>query len=230
MTQLSVPATLGNSRTVPWTMTTLDLRDALQEGRLGDSAKQKLASDINLSIMNTAANLGSLVVAVSGAAGDYDDVALCDSIMNEQGVMDNDRFMALSSRDYNGLAGNIANATARSFQGAKSNNAFERSHVGMVAGFDTFKFDYANRIAAAAGGVTTIDTQAAALNYFVPRSTSTAASGETANVDNRFQTITVSNTGGIVAGDAFTIAGVYAAHHITKSSTGQLKTFRVVTW
>jgi hypothetical protein len=229
MTQLSVPATLGNSRTVPWTMTTLDLRDALQEGRLGDSAKQKLASDINLSIMNTAANLGSLVVAVSGAAGDYDDVALCDSIMNEQGVMNNDRFMALSSRDYNGLAGNIANATARSFQGAKSNNAFERSHVGMVAGFDTFKLDYANRITAAGGGVITIDTQAAAANFFVPAATSTAVSGETANVDNRFQTITVSATAGVVAGDAFSISGVDAAHHITKATTGQPKTFRVVT-
>lgn len=169
MTQLSVPATLGNSRTVPWTMTTLDLRDALQEGRLGDSAKQKLASDINLSIMTTAANYGSLVVTVSGAAGDYDDVALCDSIMNEQGVMTNDRYMALSSRDYNGLASNIANAQARSFQGPKSNNAYERSFVGMVAGFETFKLDYANRVTAAAGGVVTIDTQVAAGNYYVPK-------------------------------------------------------------
>jgi len=228
MTQLSVPATLGNSRTVPWTMTTLDLRDALQEGRLGDSAKQKLASDINLSIMNSAAGLGSLVVAVAGAAGDYDDVALCDSIMNEQGVMANDSFMALSSRDYNGLAGNIANATARSFQGPKSNNAYERSFVGMVAGFETFKLDYANRVTAAAGGVTTIDTQGAAANYYVPVATSTAVTGETANVDNRFQTITVNATAGVVAGDAFTIDGVEAVHHITKQSTGQDKTFRVV--
>ena len=55
-----------------------------------------------------------------------------------------------------------------------------------------------------------------------------AVSGETANVDNRFETITVSNTGGVVAGDAFTIDGVYAVHHITKGSTGQLKTFRVI--
>ena len=78
MTQLSVPATIGFSRTVPWTMTTLDLRDALQEGRLGEAAKQKLASDINLAIMNAAANLGSLVVDVGAPAGTYDDVALCD--------------------------------------------------------------------------------------------------------------------------------------------------------
>lgn len=228
MTQLSVPATLGFSRTVPWTMTSLDLRDALQEGRLGEAAKQKLASDINLAIMNVASAQGSLVVDVAGAAGDYDDVALCDSIMNEQGVPTMDRFLALSSRDYNGMAGNLAAATRSFFGDNKTKTAYERSYVGMVAGFETFKLDYANRIAAAAGGATLIDTQAAANNYYVPAATSTAITGETQNVDNRFQTITVDNTAGVLAGDAFTIGGVEAVHHITKQGTGQPKTFRVV--
>ncbi len=108
MTQLSVPSTLGFSKTSAWKMTTKELRDALQEGRLGDAAKQKLASDINRSVMNVAANQGTLVVAVAGAAGDYDDVALCDAIMNETGVPQYDRYLALSTRDYNGLAGYIA--------------------------------------------------------------------------------------------------------------------------
>jgi hypothetical protein len=233
MTQLAVPATIGFSRTVPWTMTTLDLRDALQEGRLGESAKQKLASDINLAIMNAAANLGSLVVDIGAPAGTYDDIAECDSIMNEQGVANYDRSMALSSRDYNGLAGNIATGAsgtaARSFNGTKSNSAFERSFVGMVAGFDTFKFDYANRLLAAAPAAPLdIDTQVGAGNFFVPSATSTALSGETQNVDNRFQTITVNATAGVVAGDAFSIDGVEAVHHITKQGTGQPKTFRVV--
>jgi len=226
MTQLSVPSTIGFSKTVPWTMTTLDLRDALQEGRLGESAKQKLASDINVAIMNTAAAQGTLVVPVAAAAGDYDDVALCDSIMNEQGVPDYDRFLGLSSRDYNGLAGNLSQAS-RSFGNTKSDKAYERNYVGMVAGFDTYKFDYANRIAVAAGGVTTIDTQNAAVNYLVPQATSTSVGGQI-NVDNRYQTVTVSNTVGVAVGDAFTIDGVVAVHHITKQSTGQLKTFRVI--
>jgi hypothetical protein len=228
MTQLSVPATLGYSKTVPWTMTTLELRDALQEGRLGDAAKQKLASDINVAIMNTASAYGSLVVDIGAAAGDYDDVALCDSIMNEQGVPNYDRSLALSSRDYNGLAGNLAAAT-RSFTGNKSANAYERSYVGMVAGFETFKMDYANRLAAAAGGGSiTIDTSGAGTQAsFVPAATSTSVGGQI-NVDNRFQTVTVSSTTSVAAGDAFTIAGVYAVHHITKQDTGQLKTFRVV--
>lgn len=225
MTQLSVPATLGFSKTVPWTMTTLDLRDSLQEGRLGDSAKQKLASDINVAIMNTAAAQGTLVVPISAASGDYDDVALCDSILNEQGVPDYDRFLGLSSRDYNGLAGNLAVAT-RSFGNPKSDKAYERNYVGMVAGFETYKFDYANRIAAAAGGATTMDTTGAQAQY-IPQATSTSVGGKI-NVDNRYQTITVSNSVGVVAGDCFTIDGIEAVHHITKQSTGQLKTFRVI--
>lgn len=228
MTQLAVPATLGYSKTVPWEMTTLDLRDALQEGRLGDSAKQKLASDINVAIMGAAANLGSLVVPIAAAAGDYDDVALCDAIMNEQGVPDYDRFLALSSRDYNGLAGNLV-GTARSFGNQKSDKAYERSYVGMVSGFDTYKMDYANRKAAAAGGASiTIDTDGVGTQAnYTPQATSTSVGGKI-NVDNRFQTVTVSSTTNVAAGDAFTIAGVQAVHHITKQSTGQLKTFRVV--
>jgi hypothetical protein len=228
MTQLAVPSTLGFSKTVPWEMTSLELRDALQEGRLGESAKQKLASDINVAIMNAAAGLGSLVVPIGAAAGDYDDVALCDAIMNEQGVPDYDRFMALSSRDYNGLAGNLV-GTARSFGNQKSDKAYERSFVGTVAGFDTYKMDYANRqLAAAGGGAITIDTDAAGsqANY-TPQATSLLVGGQI-NVDNRFQTVTVSSSVNVAVGDSFTIDGVFAVHHITKQSTGQLKTFRVV--
>ena len=224
MTQLSVPSTLGFSQCSAWQMDALELRDALQEGRLGDSAKQKLASDINLSVMDLAAAQGTLVVDVATAAGDYDDIALCDSIMNEQGVMAEDRYLALSSRDYNGMAGNLAVST-RSFTGNKSANAYERSYVGPVAGFETYKLDYANRCAANAATVT-INTLGAQAQY-VPQATTTSTGG-VLNVDNRYQTVTVSTTTGVVAGDAFTIDGIEAVHHITKRSTGELKTFRVI--
>lgn len=224
MTQLSVPSTLGFSPCSAWEMNALELRDALQENRLGDAAKQKLASDINLSVMDLAAAQGTLVVDVATAAGDYDDVALCDSIMNEQGVMAGDRYLALSSRDYNGMAGNLAIAT-RSFTGNKSANAYERSFVGEVASFETYKLDYANRCNANSAS-RTIATNGAQVRY-VPKATVTNVGG-VLNVDNRYQTVTVSSTTGVLAGDAFTIDGIEAVHHITKRSTGQLKTFRVI--
>jgi hypothetical protein len=99
----------------------------------------------------------------------------------------------------------------------------------MVSSFETYKLDYANRISAAAGGGSlTIDTQASANNYYTPRATSTAATGERSNVDNRYQVVTISDTTGVAAGDCFTIAGVEAIHQIERETTGQLKTFRVI--
>ena len=226
-TQLAVPSTIGFSKSVPFTLNALELRDALQEDRLGAAAKQKLASDINVAIMNVASAQGTLVVKRNLAATGYDDVAQADAIMNEQGVPDYERTLALSSRDYNGMANDLSKAS-RSFGNEKSDSAYERSRVGMVAGFETLKLDYANRLAAAGGGAgLTISTLDGAANYLVPSATQ-AVTGGTTNVDNRYQTVTLSSTTGVAAGDAFTIAGVDAVHHITKQSTGQLKTFRVI--
>lgn len=225
-TQLTVPASIDIEKSVPFMMDPKELRDMLQEQRLFEAAKQQLASAINLSIMNAASNQSSLVVARSAAASGFDDVAQCEAIMNEQGVPDYDRYLALSTRDYNNMASNLA---GRQTMQGKPTAAYERAYVGTIASFDTFKLDYANRLTAAAGGAgITIDTQASASNYYVPMATSTATTGQRSNVDNRYQTITVSSTTNVAAGDCFTIAGVYACHHITKSSTGQLKTFRVI--
>ena len=227
-TQLSVPATIGFSRSVPWSMTATELRDALQEGRLGDAAKQKLASDINLAVMNVAANQGTLVVKRTSAASGFDDVAQAEAIFNEQGIRGDARYLALSTRDYNGMASNLAVST-RSFGNDISDSALRDAYVGRVASFETYKLDYAVRKTAAAGGAgITMDTRTSAANYWVPKATTVAATGESANVDNRFQTITVSSTVNVAAGDAFTIANCEAVHHITKGSTGQLKTFRVM--
>ena len=226
--QLSVPATIGYSKSVPWVLNAKELRDALQEQRLGASAKQKLASDINVAVMNVASLQGSLVVKRTSAASGFDDVALCEAIMNEQGVQFEDRYLALSTRDYNGMASNLQTAS-RSFGNTKSDDAYERAFVGRVASFDTVKLDYAKRLAAAAGGASiTISTLDAGGNVYTPKATSTAGTGERNNVDNRFQSVTVSSTTNVAAGDCFTIAAVNAVHHITKSDTGQLKTFRVI--
>jgi len=225
-TQLSVPARLGYSKSSPWIMDAKELRDALQEKRLGDAAKKKLTSDINVAVMNVAAQQGTLFVKRSTAATGFDDVAACEAIFNEQGIPSYDRFLALSTRDYNGMASNLA---SRQTMTGKPTTAYERAFVGVVASFDTYKLDYANRQAAAAGGAgITINTLAAGGNVYVPRATSTATTGEVSNVDNRYQTVTVSSTTNVAAGDAFTIAAVNAVHHITKGDTGQLKTFRVI--
>lgn len=219
-TQLSVPATLGYKKNVTWEMDALELRDALQEGRLGQSAYQRLASDVNTSVRDVASLQGSLVVKITGAADSYDDVAAAESMMNEQGIPEGDRYLALTTRDYNGLAGNLAGR--QNLVSNKTLSAYERSYVGMIAGFETYKIDAGKRLAANAATIT-IATNGSQVRY-VPDN----INANNNNVDNRYQQVTVSSTTGVTAGDCFTIANIGAVHQITKEDTGQLKTFRVI--
>jgi hypothetical protein len=223
--QLSVPAYINTIRSSPWVLTANELRDAMQEGRIRDGAKQKLGSDINVDVNNSICNLGSLVVKRTAAASGFDDVAQCDSIMNEQGVVnDGSRSIAYSSRDYNSMASNLA---GRGTVAGVVQTAYERAYVNRVSGFDVFKMDYAPRLAAAtATGV----VMNGANQRYVPTAFSlTAGTLTPVNTDNRFQTIAITVGGSTIkVGDCFTIAGVNAVHHITKVDTGQLKTFRVV--
>ncbi|MEZ7524014.1 P22 phage major capsid protein family protein [Burkholderia vietnamiensis] len=221
-TQLAVPASINRSKSVPWTMTARELRDALQENRLGESAKQKLASDINRAVNSVVTSLGSLVVKRTSAASGFDDVAAIDSIYNEQGIGEEDRFAAYSSRDYNSMASNLA---GRQTMQGRPETAYDKAYIGDVSNFGVFKLDYSPRIVAAAGGAITIG---AANQFYVPQATVATSYGEVTNVDNRFQTIQVSATASVQAGDAFQVAGVNSVHHITKDDSGQPKTFRVV--
>jgi len=223
-TELSVPASIGYQKHSTAALTAKELRDMLKEGRLGKAAMQKLASDINLSMATVAANQGTVVVTKSGAASGYADIAAAEEAFNRVGVSMFDRYLALSSKDYNGLAADIA---GRATPNQLVRDAYSKSLIGMdIAGFQTHKLDYANRTTAAAGVGVTI---AAADQYYTPKATSTASTGEVGNVDNRYQTISIAVTSGTVAvGDSFTIAGVNEVHHITKEDTGELKTFRIV--
>lgn len=222
ITQLVVPAKLGFSKHSAWSLDAKELRDALRDKQFAVAAKQRLASDINIAVMDVAANEGTVVIKRTAAASGFDDVAQADSAFNEIGVQSDARYLALSSRDYNNMAKDLAN---RSNLTDMSKEAYKRAAVGIISGFETYKLDYANRLAAAAGVSVTVN---GANQYHTPKATSTASSGEVENVDNRYQNLAITVTSGTVAvGDAFTLAGVNSAHLITKKDTGQLKTFRV---
>lgn len=222
-TQLSVPATLGYQKSSPWFMDAMQLRDALQEGRLGDAAKQKLASDINVAVMDTVCNQATVVYATTSAASGFADIAAAEARFNEIGVNQFDRYAALSTTNYNAMAANLA---SRDWVQGKVLTAYEKARIGMLASFDTFKLDYANSLTASTATGVTIN---GANQYYTPEATSTATTGEVSNVDNRYQTIAVTVGGNTIAvGDCITIAGVNACHLITKRDTGRLKTFRVI--
>jgi hypothetical protein len=124
------------------------------------------------------------------------------------------------------MASNLAGrGTVR--PGDISTTAYERAYINRISGIDVYKMDYAPRLAAAtATGV----TMNGANQRYVPTAYSTTAGTLTpVNTDNRFQTIAITvGASTVKVGDAFTITGVNAVHHITKVDTGQLKTFRIV--
>jgi hypothetical protein len=224
--QLSTPMIIGYERAVPWQMSATELRDALQEGRLGMAAKQRLASDINTQVMRTLVMQGTIVTVKTGAASLYDDIAAIEGAYNRVGIAQDERYLALTTADYNGLAANLA---GKADMGSKmSEQAYKRSYVGPVAGFETYKLDTGISLLGASGGAgITMNTLVAGNNFYVPVATVATATGR-GNVDNRYDKVTVSSTTNVRAGDAFTIAGVEEVHHITKEATGVLKTFRVI--
>lgn len=223
-TQLSVPARINIQKSSPWTMGALELRDALQEGRLLAAARQKLGSDINVALNAVATAQGTLVVKRTAAATGFDDLAQAEAIMNEQGVMMGDRFAAFSTRDYNGMASNLA---ARQTFTGRPETAYAKALVGSgISNFDVLKLDYSPRIVAAtATGV----VMNGANQFYTPVAGVADVNGGMVNTDNRFQTISVTvGASTVKVGDCFTLAGVNAVHHITKVDTGQLKTFRII--
>lgn len=225
-TQRSVPATLGFDISVPFSITPKEMRDPQQRERLMKSAAERLASDINVAVMTAAIQQGTIVLTKATAAADYDDPANVETALNRVGISKVDRKIGYSSGDYQKLAKDLA---GRQTIVAKTANAYEKSLVGPIAGFDLHRLDYSLNVVAAAGGAgLTMDTRASATNYWVPAARSKAASGEGANVDNRRQRVTISSTTSVRAGDCFTIATVDEVHHITKGDTGSLKTFRVI--
>jgi hypothetical protein len=156
------------------------------------------------------------------AATGFDDVAQCEAVFNETGVPMGERFLGLNTRDYNGMANNLA---TRQTMAGRPEVAYGKALVGRdIAGFDILKMDTAYRQAArTATGVTINGTQ-----RYVPAATTTAGTGQRDNVDNRYMNLNVTVTSGTIqVGDCFTITGVNNVHQITKVDTGQLKTFRV---
>ena len=221
-TQLSVPSSLTTQKSVPFKLDARELRDGLQEDRLVKAAYQRLGSDVNSALLRTASFRGTAVATFAGKATGYDEVAELDSIFNETGVPMMDRCLCLNTRDYNSMAGNLAE---RQTMNDKPTKAYEKAYVGEVAQFDTFKMDVAQNVQASD---VTGATVTAADQRHIPRAVDLTQDGQR-NVDNRSMLLAVAvGAGAFKEGDAFTVDGVYSVHNITKEDCPSLKTFRVI--
>jgi hypothetical protein len=219
---------MAHYKSTNFTLDALENRDPLRAQRRIEANMMKLASDVNVSIMNTITNQAAQTVKVTTAAGDFDDIALCQTRFDQIGVPYEERHLGLGPQAAAGLSSYLQ-GSERPFGNATTDDALKNMKVPFMAGFYAHKLNYVKQLTAAAGGgALTIDTQAAATNYYVPSAITSTTGDEFVNTDNRRQTITVSSTTNVVAGDRFTIDGIFEVHRETKLSTGQLKTFVVI--
>lgn len=225
LTETAVPATVGFHKADPRILSAKNLRNKTALSNWMDASKIKFAASVNQALRQRVALEGSQFVKRTVAASGFDDLALAMAAMTEQGVPNADRVAMIGVRSGIGMASNLA---ARAEATKRSSDAYTTGLVAPgIANFDTYSDDAPIRLAAAAGGATTVN---GANQYFEPSAFYTQADGEQVNLDNRRQnlTVTAANYAAIKVGDAFTIAGVNSVHMIEKNDTGQLQTFRVV--
>lgn len=225
LTEMAVPATVGFHKSSPKTLSAKNLRNESALQMYADAAKEKLAADVNIALRNRVALEGSQFVKRTVAASGFDDLALAQAVMTEQGVPAANRVQMIGVRSGIGMASNLA---GRAEATQRSKDAYATGLVAPgIAGFETYSDDAPVRLGAATGGTTTVN---GANQYFEPSAFYTESDGEQVNLDNRRQNLTVTATtyANVKVGDAFTIAGVNSVHMIEKQDTGQLQTFRVV--
>jgi hypothetical protein len=224
VTELSVPFDIDTIPNVPFTLDAKELNDPRALRKKINSAVDQLSARLNRDVVNTILRSGGQTVTLGGAVQSYNDVAQAESLLIRQDVSQTTmKTMALNIPDYNTVAGNLA---GRETLGTKSLSAYERSMVGTVANFDTFKTSFMPRIGAAGGA--SITAGGVPQGQIPTASATNPISGNVENVDNRFFSLEVDSTAGVVSGDRFTVPGVNEVSLINKNDTGSLRTFTVV--
>lgn len=218
--QLSVPAKLSHRGNIQYNLDIEELRDPLNLTEASKAAQMALAAHVDTTVANVVANTGSLVISSRNSLN-WDLVAAADSVMSKQGIkMGSSRSLFMDSDHYKTIAKELG---AKQYHQGETKSAYDEAELPNVARFKTYESDYTGFVK---GNQATGLTLAAEVKY-TPVATAEDNLGGVNLVDNRTQTISVS-AAGLQPGDAFTIDGVNAVHHIRKTDTGKLKTFRVV--
>lgn len=214
-----VPTVYRTPDNVVWQLDAKEMRDPVHKQKMGAAAATRLAAEIDKNLYATVAARAAIVVKKVGALT-WDDGAQAEALMLSRGIGGGrQRKMFLNPFDYKDIAKDLGN---RAYMGDLSKDAYERSRVPNIAGFETFRTDNVANLAA-------IGTVAGTTVNGNQSHTVTAMTGDTPT-DNRQMVLNVAgvNIANIKAGDTFTIAGVNAVHQIDKSDTGQLMSFRVL--
>lgn len=213
-----VPTVFRSPDNVIFELDAKELRDEVHLARMGKSAAESLAAEIDKNLYAAVAAQANIVIKKVGALT-WDDGARAEAIMLSRGISNADKKIFLNPMDFMDVAKDLGN---RAYLGDRSKDAYERSRVPDLATFKTFRTDNSANVLAI--GTVTGTTVTANTTH-----SATSMTGDTPT-DNRRGTLGVSgaNIANIKNGDAFTILGINAVHSIDKSDTGVPMTFRVI--
>lgn len=221
--QRMVPATYKSPQNILYKLDAKEMRDPAHKEQAGRAAGLRLSAQIDSDVYTAVATQAANVVKSTSALA-WSDGATAEAILLSKGMpLGTARKLFMNPFDYTAVAKDLGN---RAYLGQTNLDAYERSRVPDIAGFQTFRTDNVANLSAV--GTVTGTTLGAAASF-----TPSAMTGDVPT-DNRRMTITVSgaNIANIKNGDAFTIGSggtaVNSVHNITKDDTGQLQTFRVI--
>lgn len=224
LTELTVPSTLAQSdiKNHAFQLTSLELNDPFRRQQAAISAAQALAAKIDTEVGNRVITYGSLVCTETGDFSSYDHLAKGETALMEREVnVATPRCLVLNPRMARKMGNELASRDVLQADNPVM-NAYRRSILPPVAGFDTMKANVLTSLTGSASSGVTVD---GAGQYKTP---TPFTGGNSTAADNRFMTLQVSGSHGLVSGDCITIAGVNSVGMITKKDTGQLQTFRVI--
>lgn len=226
LVDLTVPISLSLSdiKNHAFKMTATDRNDSDRLKNAAMAATQALSSKVDTDVQNTIAMHASLVAAETGQFDNYDKLSKGDTaLMEREASAAVAKNLILNPRAANAMAGNLA---GRNNLDGQPLSTYERATLPPVAGFDTLRANVIQNLAAGAGSGVTVSGANQHATPVAFDSSGSLASGEID--DPRRSVLTVSASHGMVAGDAFTIAGVNSIGMISKKDTGQLQSFRVI--
>lgn len=222
ITELAVPHDTDIIENVAFQMDSKQLNDPSELRKKFDSCKQALSAKVNRDVAAQVNLYGSQHIKKGSALDGYADIAAMEARLIEQDIPQTaDKTLVLNASDYSTMAGNLAERA--NMTGSKPIGAWERSFLGEVAGFDTFRTSFTPNLQAAQGSSNTVD----GAQSYIPLP-STIVNGNPINEDNRTMTLVLNSTTGIAPGDKFTIQFVNAVSLINKEDTGELRTFTVI--
>ena len=205
--EMVVPTPLNKIRNDAFSLNARELRDERFLQRRARGSAQRIAAQINRDVAEIVANQGSLVVAQTNDISRYNDVAACETLMDEQEVpIEMGRSFFFNSRDYSRTAADLAN---RQTVVDRPETAYGRSMIGDdIAGFQAFRTNFLPTL----DGNSNTGVQVTSAQSFAP----TPRDANRVPVDNRFATVPVNTPANLSVGDAITFAGVLSLIHISE--------------